>query len=142
MIFDEPVRGRIPPPWFWALPGIERIRAIYQGLLPLPPIAHLLGVRAAHVGPGSGTWTMPAGGMFETEAGTLDTAPLQETALLEVAMTTLPHGMDANPVTLAVSYFRPMRPEPGNLLARARVINASRFFVFSEVEIEDPQGRL
>jgi uncharacterized protein (TIGR00369 family) len=142
MVFDEPVRGRIPPPWFWALPGIERIRAIYQGLLPLPPVAHLLGVRAAHVGPGSGTWTMPAGGMFETEAGTLDTAPLQETALSEVAMTTLPQGMDANPVTLAVSYFRPMRPEPGNLLARARVINASRFFVFSEVEIEDPQGRL
>jgi class 3 adenylate cyclase len=142
MIFNEPVRGRIPPPWFWALPGIERIRAIYNGSLPLPPVAHLLGVRAAHVGPGSGTWTMPAGGMFETEAGTLDTAPLQETALLEVAMTTLPQGMDANPVTLAVSYFRPMRPAPGNLLARARVINASRFFVFSEVEIEDPQGRL
>jgi hypothetical protein len=63
------------------------------------------------LGPSSGTWTMPAAGMFETEAGTL-------------------------------SYFRPMRPEPGNLLARARVINASRFFVFSEVEIEDPQGRL
>ena len=62
---------------------------------------------------------MPAGGMFETEAGTLDTAPLQETALSEVAMTTLPQGMDANPVTLAVSYFRPMRPQPGNLLARA-----------------------
>jgi len=85
---------------------------------------------------------MPAGGMFETEGGTLDTAPLQETALSEVAMTTLPQGMDANPVTLAVNYFRPARPEPGNLLARARVINASRFFVFSEVEIEDPQGRL
>src|SRR4029450_8940441 len=66
----------------------------------------------------------------------------QETALSEVAMTTLPQGMDANPVTLAVSYFRPMRPAPGNLLASARVINASRFFVFSEVEIEDPQGRL
>jgi hypothetical protein len=76
--------------------------------------------------------------MFETETGVLDTAPLQETALLEVATTTLPPAMDVSPLTLAVSYFRPMRPEPGNLLARARVINASRFFVFSEVEIEDP----
>jgi acyl-coenzyme A thioesterase PaaI-like protein len=84
---------------------------------------------------------MPAAGMFETEAGTLDTAPLQETALLDVATTTLPPGWDAMPLTVAVSYLRPMRPQPGNLLARARVINASRFFVFSEVEIDDPQGR-
>jgi class 3 adenylate cyclase len=141
MIFDEPVRGRIPQPWFCALPGIDRVRAIYQGLLPLPPVSHLLGVRAAHIGPGSGTWTMPAAGIFEAETGTLDTAPLQETALLDVATTTLPPGVDAAPLTVAVSYLRPMRPEPGNLLARARVINASRFFVFSEVEIDDPQGR-
>ena len=92
MIFDEPGRGRIPQPWFWALPGIDRVRAIYQGLLPLPPVSHLLGVRAAHFGPGSGTWTMPAAGIFEAETGTLDTAPLQETALLDVATTTLPPG--------------------------------------------------
>ncbi len=25
MIFDEPLRGGVPPAWFWALPGIERI---------------------------------------------------------------------------------------------------------------------
>jgi hypothetical protein len=106
MIFDE------PEPWFWALPEIERIRAIYQGLLPLPPVAHLLGVRAgSRLALVREHGRCPAAGMFETEAGTLN-------------------------------YFPPMRPEPGNLLARARVINASRFFVFSEVEIEDPQGRL
>jgi hypothetical protein len=111
MIFDEPVRGRIPQPWFWALRG--RADTSY-----LSGFAAITAGRALAGGPGPltlgtglGTWTMPAAGMFETEAGTL-------------------------------SYFRPMRPEPGNLLARARVINASRFFVFSEVEIEDPQGRL
>ena len=142
MIFDEPVRGRVPPSWFWALPGIQRVIALYRGLLPPPPIAHLLGVRAAHIGPGSGTWTMPANRTFETELGTLDSAPLQETALSEVAMTTLPEGVDALPITITANYFRPPRPQPGNLLARARVVNASRLFVFSEVEIEDPQGRL
>jgi class 3 adenylate cyclase len=141
MIFDEPVRGRVPPPWFWALSGMERLRSVQQGLLPLPPTGHLLGVRAAHIGPGSGTWTMPASMAFETEAGTLDTAPLQETALTEVAMTTLPPEMDANPITITVNYFRPTRPQAGNLLARARVVNASRFFIFAEVEIEDPLGR-
>jgi uncharacterized protein (TIGR00369 family) len=141
MIFDEPVRGRVPPPWFWALPGIDRVIALYQGLLPLPPIAHLLGVRAAHIGPGSGTWTMLSSQSLENEAGTVDIAALQETALTEVAMTTLPPGMDALPMTITVNHFRPARPQAGNFLARARVVNASRFFVFCEVEIDDPQGR-
>ena len=70
-----------------------------------------------------------------------DPAPLQETALFEVAMTTLPQGMDAIPMTLTVNYFRPPRPQPGNLLARARRSERKSVFVFSEVEIEDPQGR-
>jgi uncharacterized protein (TIGR00369 family) len=58
-----------------------------------------------------------------------------------VAMTTLTPGLDVDPVSLALNFFRPTRPQAGNLLARARVLNASRFFVFVEVEIEDPHGR-
>ena len=85
---------------------------------------------------------MPANQSFETEAGSLDPSPLLETALTEVALTTLPQGMDVLPVTIAANYFRPPRPQLGNLLARARVVNASRLFIFSEVEIEDPLGRL
>lgn len=141
MIFEEPVRGSVPPPWFSALPGIDRIRACSQGLLPLPPLLRLLGIRPAHVGPGSGTWTMPASASFLTEAGALEIAAFVESALSGVAITTLAPGMGAEPVTLAVNYFRPTRPQPGNLLARARVVNASRLYTFSEVEIEDPQGR-
>jgi class 3 adenylate cyclase len=78
---------------------------------------------------------------LENEAGTVETVALQETALTEVAMTTLPPGVDALPMTITVNHFRPARPQAGNFLARARVVNASRFFVFSEVEIEDAQGR-
>lgn len=141
MIIEEPVRGSVPPPWFWGLPGIERMRALAQGLLPLPPISRLVGLRPAHVGPGSGTWTMPASGWLETISGALDVSMLVESALTGVAMTTLPPGADVEPVTLAVDSFRPARAQHGNLLARARVVNASRFFTFTEVEIEDPQGR-
>lgn len=45
MTLDEPVRGSVPPPWFWALSGIERMRAAGQGLLPLPPFLRLLGMQ-------------------------------------------------------------------------------------------------
>jgi hypothetical protein len=62
VIVDEAVRGHVPPAWFWALPGIDRIRTFDQSQLPSPPIGRLLGIRAGHVGPGSGTWVMPATG--------------------------------------------------------------------------------
>jgi hypothetical protein len=81
VIDGEPVRGTIPPPWFWALPGIDRVRAFSQGLLPAPPLARLHGIRAAHVGPGSGTWTMPASAWLQGFTGPLDITAFIETAL-------------------------------------------------------------
>ncbi len=141
MIVDEAVRGHVPPAWFWALPGIDRIRAFEQSQLPSPPIARLLGIRAGHVRPGSGTWVMPATGWSSIATGELEVSMLAETAVTGVAMTTLTPGLDVEPVSLALNYFRPTRPQAGNLLARARVVNASRLFVFVETEIEDPNGR-
>jgi len=64
-----------------------------------------------------------------------------ESAVTGVTVTTLPSGADVEPITLDVDIFRPTRPQTGNMLGRARVVNASQFFVFAEVEIEDPQGR-
>ena len=143
MIDDEPVRGSIPPPWFWALPGIDRVRAFSQGMLPMPPFARLHGIRAAHVGPGSGTWTMPASARLQLEsaAGVLEITAFIETALTGVTMTAAPPGVAVVPRTLAINFFRPNRPQAGNLLARGRVVNTSTFFAFTEVEIEDPEGR-
>jgi len=141
MMDGEPVRGNIPPPWFWALPGIDRVRAFSQGLLPAPPLARLLGIRAAHVGPGSGTWTMPASVGLQSWAGFLEISAFVDTALTGVTMTAVPAGVAVVPRTLTIDYFRPNRPQVGNLLARGRVVNTSRFFAFTELEIEDPDGR-
>ena len=142
MIIDEPVRGSVPPPWFPALPGIERIRALSNGLLPLPPLFRLLGIRPAHVGPGAGTWTMPASDWLQIAAGgVVDISAFVETALTGVATTALPPGVEVVPVTFSVSYLRPARPQAGNFLARGRVVNTGSLFTFTEVEIEDTQGR-
>ena len=59
----------------------------------------------------------------------------------EVAERTGQPGVAVGPRTLAVNYFRPCRPQAGNLLARGRVVNTSRFFAFTALEIEDPEGR-
>jgi class 3 adenylate cyclase len=84
---------------------------------------------------------MPATEWSSIASGELEISMLAEAAVTGVAMTTLTPGLDVDPVSLALNYFRPIRPQTGNLLARARVVNASRLFVFVEVELEDPQGR-
>jgi class 3 adenylate cyclase len=141
VLAGEPVRGSIPPSWFWALPGIDRVRAFSQGLLLTPPLARLQGIHAAHVGPGSGTWTMPASGWLQGPTDLLEISAFVETALTGVTLTAAPPGIAVVPRTLAINYFRPCRPEAGNLLARGRVVNTSSFFAFTELEIEDPEGR-
>jgi len=83
---------------------------------------------------------MPATGWSSIATGELEVSMLAETAVTGVAKTTLTPGLDVEPVSLALNYFRLTRPA-GNLLARARVVNASRLFVFVETEIEDPNGR-
>lgn len=141
MIDDEPVRGRVPAPWFSALSGIDRMQALSQGLVPLPPLARLQGMRPAHVGPGSGTWTIPVSPWTRGLVDMLDICAFVETALTGVAITATPAGHDAVPRTLVINYFRPARPHAGNLLARGRVVNTSSLFAFSTAEIEDPEGR-
>jgi hypothetical protein len=124
VIIDEAVRGRVPPLWSWASPGIERIRAFDQSQLPSPPNRPSTGIRAGHVGPGSGTSVMPATGWSSIATGELEASMLAETAVTGVAMTTLTPGLDVEPASRALNYFRPTRPEAGTLLGRARVVKA------------------
>ena len=55
-------------------------------------------------------------------------------------MTTLTPGLDVEPVSLALNYFRPTRPQAGNLLLGRARRQRSQLFVFVEIEVEDPQG--
>lgn len=140
-IVDEPVRGSTPPAWWWSLPGLERIQVLARGLIPRPPLSRLLGSRAGHVGPAFCTWTMPATGWLTGSSGEMELSSFVEAALTSTAMTAVGPAQTVEPLTLATNHFRPVRPTAGNLVARCRVINASRFFVYTEAEVEDPSGR-
>jgi class 3 adenylate cyclase len=56
-------------------------------------------------------------------------------------MTALPAGVEVVPLRFTIDPFRPVRPHPGNLLARSRVVSSGKVFIFSEVHVEDPEGR-
>jgi uncharacterized protein (TIGR00369 family) len=141
VIPDEPVRGRTPPPWFRALSGIDRVRAFSRGLLPWPPLARLLGMRTTHVAAGTVTIAMPATEASLSPNGQLQVIPLLAMALENASNTALPGGMDVVPLRFTIDPFRPAWPRPGNLLARARVVNSGNLYVFAEVQVDDPDGR-
>lgn len=141
MIPHEPVRGRTPPPWFWSLSGIERVRAFSRGVLPWPPLSRLLGMRTTHVAAGTVTVAMPASDASIAAYGMLQIVPPMMSALLGASYTALPGGIDLVPLRFTLDPFRPAWPQPGNLIARARVVNSSNLYVFAEVQVQDPVGR-
>ena len=141
MIPDEPARGSVPPPWFWALSGLDRMRAFSDGLLPWTPLSRLTGMQMSHVDAGSTTWTMPASDALVGYNGLLELTMLVETALTGAAITSLPPGATVVPITFSVNHFRVPRAARGNVIAHARVVNTSSLFVFTEVRMQDPDGR-
>jgi len=141
VIPDEPVRGRTPPPWFRALSGIERHRAVSRGLVPAPSLARLLGTRTTHVAAGTVTVVMPASDACVAANGQIEIAPVLVAALEAASATALPAGVDAVSMRFTLKAFRPAWPGKGNLVARARVVNDSNLYVFAEVQVEDTDGR-
>ena len=137
---DEPARGTPFPAWVSSLPGPERVRLLGSGLVPRAPVTHLFGFGIGHVSPGSVIATMPASGNF-IALPAMDIVPLVILALRLAATTAIPAGFDVSPMTVSMHYFRFGRARPGNLLARARVLNSSSLYVGADVELEDPEGR-
>lgn len=124
-----------------SLAGIERARLYTEHRLPNPPFARLVGFGFGHVSAGSVTGFMKASGHL-VMIPEYNLTPICDEALYACAVTAIGPGLDVDPVTISIQYFRPPRPQSGNFLARARILNASSRFVSCAVDIEDPVGRL
>lgn len=140
-ITDEPVRGVVAPPWLRSLPGIERMRLYARRVLPKTPYARLTGFGIGHVSTGTLTGTLKASAHLVFPPA-YNLSALSTQALYACAVTAIEAEMDLYPITVSIQYFRNPRPQPGNFLARARVLNSSSYFVSCSAEIEDPVGRL
>ena len=84
---------------------------------------------------------MPASDWLVGYGGLLDLTTLIETALTGASLTTAPPGSTVIPVTFSINHFRVPRAARGNVIAHARVVNSSSLFVFTEVRVQDPDGR-
>jgi acyl-coenzyme A thioesterase PaaI-like protein len=123
------------------LSGIERMRLYARHALPATPFARLTGFGIGHVSTGSLTGTLKASGHLVFPPA-YNLSALSTRALHAGSDTAIEAGMDLDPITVSVQHFRSPRPQPGNFLARVRVLNSSSLAVSSTAELEDPVGRL
>ena len=73
------MRGGFPDPSFYARPGLARARAYLRGVVPSPPLSHLVGYRLTQVeppAPAGGPDVHPAGGTWK-DAEVLDVPPAE-----------------------------------------------------------------
>jgi class 3 adenylate cyclase len=117
------------------------MRLYARRVLPATPFARLTGFGIGHVSTGRLTGTLKASGHLVFPPA-YNLSALSTQALHAASDTAVDAGMALDPITISVQYFRPPRPQPGNFLAHARVMNSSSVFVACTAELEDPVGRL
>jgi uncharacterized protein (TIGR00369 family) len=140
-VVDEPVRGRLPDPSFWSLSGIDQARARLRGLVPRPPLVHLIGLRLTQVGAGSATVTMPATPWLQNVDGAVDVRTLLEETLAMAVTTGAPAGHEVRTTALSVNVLRHSGVEGETFVGRARTLNSGSLFTLAEAQVEDAAGR-
>ncbi len=125
--------------------GLERMRIFMQPDSPAPPISHLTGLSYVEVGAGLTTCAMPASRWFLAATGGFSGGVLAlpaDAALGGALVTLLEPGQILTTSELSLSYLRPTSVASGTLIARGRLVHASRTLGLSDVFIEDGRGRL
>jgi class 3 adenylate cyclase/acyl-coenzyme A thioesterase PaaI-like protein len=140
-VVDEPVRGGLPHPAFFSLPGVEQLRAYQRGLTPAAPLSRLTGFRLTAADVGSVTLSLPLSAWLQLGDGMVDLKILCEVALRSAASTTAAAGHEVQTVAVSIHHLRPCTLKSEILIARARVLNSGPTFRLAAVVIEDALGR-
>lgn len=131
----------LPDSGFFALSGLEQLRAYLDRRLPSTPHAHLLGYRLTQASPGTVVFSMPVSPWFEIYDGFIDLAALAELSVKMAALTVAPPASELRTVTLSVRYLRPCTIDDESVTARGRVVHAGSNFTTVEAVLEDRLGR-
>ncbi len=142
LVVDEPVRGHLPDPSFYSLPGIEQARAWVRGDAPTVPLSHLMGFRLTQIGTGNATATQPATPALQSSHdGAVEGLTLMLETMTLAVLTGAPPASSVRAAAFAVDHLRPSTLESETLVAKARTLHSGRTFTLAEVALEDSAGR-
>lgn len=146
---DDPLRrplaGEVlPQRVFDERGGAEVLRGLASGELPQAPIHHLTGLRVVSASEGEAVLALPTSRWLTTSARTVQggfTAMLAEAALGAAVFSTARAGTATATLDLKVNFLRPVFPDSGDLVARARVLHAGRTIAIAAAELTGAEGK-
>lgn len=144
-ITGEPVRGAAADINVLALPGIEQLRAMQDGLLSLPPNARLTGRRLVEIHDTSVVFSMPISEWLLGPKATMHPgvlALLGDSALTAAVITVLPPGVLFVTAELSMTFMGEMPGAGGELVATGSVVQVDGQHGLATAEIRGPDHRL
>ena len=125
--------------------GLEFLRGIADGELPVPPIMATLGVGGVKFEEGSAVFELTPAEWHYNPIGTVHGGVLStmlDSALACAIHTTLPAGVGYTSLDLSVRFTRPATVDSGTLRAEGHVVTTGRRTATAEGRITDETGRI
>jgi uncharacterized protein (TIGR00369 family) len=125
--------------------GLEFVRGLVDGTLPLNSIAQTLGYDVSEVESGRVVVTAEPGNIHLNPAGTVHggfAATLLDSCMGLAVQSTLERGVGQTTLEFKVSLVRPITPETGAVKAEGIVLSRGRRVGTAEGRVTDGKGRL
>jgi uncharacterized protein (TIGR00369 family) len=125
--------------------GLDFVRGLVDGTLPLNTIAETLGYDVAEVSSGRVVVTVEPNGTHLNPAGTVHgglAATVLDSCMGLAIQSTLEKGVSQTTVEFKISLVRPITLETGLIKAEGVVLHCGRRIGIAEGRITDHQGRL
>jgi uncharacterized protein (TIGR00369 family) len=128
-----------------SMSGVDFLRAIGDGDLPLPPMANLFGMRMRDVELGRVAFECEPDESVYNPIGVVHggvVCTLADTVMGCAVHTTLDPGVGCTSIDLQIGYLRSLSTNSGPIVATGLVIKPGRRVAFARAEITDGDGRL
>ncbi len=127
------------------LSGLEYLQSIVDGGASAPPIALLMGMRLAEIGPGRCTFTLDVGEHLYNPIGSVHGGvfcTLLDSAMACAVHATLPAGQAYTTLELKVNLVKPLRLTTPTVRAEGKVLSSGRRVATASGQILGPDGTL
>jgi uncharacterized protein (TIGR00369 family) len=137
--------GTVPAEQRRQMSGLEFVRGLVNGTLPLNTIARTLGYDIVEADKGRVVITAQPTADLLNPSGTVHgglSATLLDSCMGLAVLTTLEKGFAQTTLEFKISFMRPITPETGTIRAEGIVLNSGRRVGTAEGRLTDSQGRL
>lgn len=128
-----------------SMSGLEFLRAIGRGELPVPPMMRTLGIDAVEVDEGRVVFSTEPREYHYNPLGVAHgglAATLVDTAMGCAVYSLLPAGVSFATLELKVNFVRPLRAGMGRVLGEGRAVHVGSRVATAEARVVDEAGRL